>query len=412
MDADEGVAARCAQLRHQLAEALESGAERGIGGTPHPSTVRCRDDECPVAPRHDEVEVVDQAVIPVAEQDEVRQVGASAEEPVAEVMGVQPFDPGLGAAGAGAAAVATHEGSALRLGGPPLPAAHCERFAALLDHCHDGRLAEDPPDVRPRECGPAFQVGATGRGVVGHDGGVDVHDDLAARGVTGAPVGVGGDLGRPGDGRETTGRGALTGRADVDVSRRRRRVATGLLLLRAFAPGVPLDLRLDRRDEDSALVRAHAHRHVQHARFVPPVVERLPAGQRLLTGIEPVCPAPLPHGALDLGCRRLEGQVQQGHLGVRLGDAGQGAHLRIGQPPLGERRLDQRERLERTGNTDVLPRSTGGEPALPGQPVGAGHDPHGVPSVSSVELGDQAEPGRGGRGQADGAGGDGRRQLG
>ena len=69
-------------------------------------------------------------------------VGASAVEPVPHVMGVQAFDAGLRAAGAGAAAVAAQQGPALGLGGAAPAAADGEGFAALLEHDHGGGLAE------------------------------------------------------------------------------------------------------------------------------------------------------------------------------------------------------------------------------------------------------------------------------
>ena len=57
--------------------------------------------------------VVDQAVVGVAEEHEVGQFGAATEQPVPHVVGVQPFDAGLRAAGAGAAAVAAQQRPAL-----------------------------------------------------------------------------------------------------------------------------------------------------------------------------------------------------------------------------------------------------------------------------------------------------------
>jgi hypothetical protein len=47
------------------------------------------DDERAVAAGHDQTAVVDEAVVGVAQQDEVGHVGAATEQPVPEVMGMQ-----------------------------------------------------------------------------------------------------------------------------------------------------------------------------------------------------------------------------------------------------------------------------------------------------------------------------------
>jgi hypothetical protein len=127
---------------------------------------------------------VDEAVVPVAQEDEVRQVRAPAEEPVPEVVRVQALDAALRAPGARAAAVPAQKGGALCASGAPLPAADGQRLAILLEHGDDRGLAEHPASRRGRERRPALDVGAAGRGVVGQDGGVDVDDHLAAGRVT------------------------------------------------------------------------------------------------------------------------------------------------------------------------------------------------------------------------------------
>jgi hypothetical protein len=84
----------------------EAGGEGGVGGAPEVAAVGCGDDQPAVLAAEDEVVVVDEAVVGVAEQDEVGQVGCSAVQPVPQVVGVQALDAGLGAAGAGATTVA------------------------------------------------------------------------------------------------------------------------------------------------------------------------------------------------------------------------------------------------------------------------------------------------------------------
>lgn len=70
MDADEGVTR--GEGRGQPGEAAGEG---GVRGTPDAAAVGCADDEDAVAAADDEVEMVDETVVPVAQEDETGQIG-------------------------------------------------------------------------------------------------------------------------------------------------------------------------------------------------------------------------------------------------------------------------------------------------------------------------------------------------
>ena len=238
MDADERVVGGAGRLR----ETGKAAGEGRVCRTPDPATVGCGDDEATVAATHDEVELVDETVVPVAQEDEVRKIGAAAEQPVPHVMYVQALDACLVAAGARAATVPAEQRPALRLAGSPLPAPQRERFATLLEHRHDSGLAQHASGHRRRERGATLEVRAACRGVVGEDGGVDVHDHFAAGRIAGSAAGVGGHLGQRCQCGDPSGGGAFAGVGDVVPGRRVRFTTGGSGLRRpgALAPGVSL----------------------------------------------------------------------------------------------------------------------------------------------------------------------------
>src|SRR5687767_7555555 len=141
-------------------DAGQSGAEGGVGGAPDVPAVGRQDDQPTTLPAQDEVVVVDQSVVGVAEQHEVGQVGAPAVKPVPHVVGVQAFDAGLRAAGPGAAAVAVQQCPALPRGGAAPAAADCEGLASSLEHDHGGGLAEHAAGLGAGDGGAALVVGA------------------------------------------------------------------------------------------------------------------------------------------------------------------------------------------------------------------------------------------------------------
>ncbi len=166
----------------------EPDGERGIGSPPDLPAVGGQDDQPTVLAAQDEVVVMDQTVVDVAEEHEVGQLRASTEQPVPHVMGVEALDPRLRAAGTRAAAVAAQQRPALRPGGAALAATVGEGFASLLQHDHGGGLAEHAARLRACDRRAALEVRASGRGVVGEHVGVDVDHDLASRRVPGPTV--------------------------------------------------------------------------------------------------------------------------------------------------------------------------------------------------------------------------------
>jgi hypothetical protein len=203
-----------------VCDTRQAAGEGGIGGAPDAVAVRCGDDEDAAETGHSQAGVVDEAVVAVAvaQQDEVRQVGAAAEQPVPHVVGVQTFDAGLLAARTGAAAVPAQEGHALSLGGAPFPPTDGQGLAALFEHGDHGCLAQHPPGHGRRQGRPALEIRAAGRGVIGEDGGVDVHDDLPARWIAGAAIGVHGGLGQRGQRGEATRGDSSAGQCHLIVA--------------------------------------------------------------------------------------------------------------------------------------------------------------------------------------------------
>ena len=368
--------------------------------------------------------VVDQAVVGVAEQYEVGQFGAAAEQPVPHVVGVQAFDAGLRAAGPGAAAVAAQQRPALGLGGAPLAAADGERFAALLQHDHGGGLAEHAAGLGAGDRRAALEVGAAGGGVVGQHVGVDVHHDLAARRVAGPAVHGHAGLGERAEGGDAAGGGALAGPADRRVlgaalgdgavHRAAGRAdllvrGLGLRVLRAFPAGLALGQGVDRGQQGGTGLHPHPDLDRQVALVVGPVLEGLPVLRPPVPGLRAGVVVGAPPGAAEpLGLRRgrRRGELQQRGLAVRRGDPGQRPHLGVGQPAGGERGRDQRQPAQRPGHPDVLAGGDRGHAALPGEPVPAGLDADSVPAAALVELRHQPQPCRRRRGQAHRPGGD------
>ena len=390
-------------------------AEGGVGGAPDVPAVGGGDDQPAAAPAQDEVVVVDEAVIGVAEQHEVGQVGAAAVQPVPHVVGVQPFDAGLRAAGPGAAAVAAQQGPALGGGGAALAAADGQRFASLLQHDHGGGLAEHAAGLRAGDRRAALVVRASGRGVLGEHVGVDVHHDLATRRVTGAAVDAHAGRGERAEGVNAAGGGALAGQADGLVAGTALgHVAVhpaaggadllvtvlGPLVLRAFPAGVAFGEGVDRDHEGGAGLGGHPDLEGQPALVVGPRLEGLPDPR---PPIQPrvlvVDASPGPAEPLGLRRGRRGRELQQRRLAVGGGDAGQRPHLGVGQPAGGERGRDLRQPAQRPGHPHVLACGDRRHAALPGQPVRAGIDPRSVPAAALVELGHQPQPRRGRRRQ-------------
>jgi len=129
-------------------------------------------------------------VVGVAEQHQIGQVGAPAEQPVPHVVGVQAFDAGLGAPGSGAAAVAAQQRPSLRGGRTALAPTYGQGLVTLFEHDDGGGFAEHAARLRARDRRTALEVGAPRGGVVGENSGVDVHDDLASGRIAGAAVEV------------------------------------------------------------------------------------------------------------------------------------------------------------------------------------------------------------------------------
>ena len=112
---------------------------------------------------------------------------------------------------------------------------------------------------------------------------------------------------------------------------------------------------------------------------------------RGLTGFGlPVDAAPAPHDALHVDRRARAPHREQARLGLRGRDAGQGAHLGVGELSARQRLGQGRQRPEGAGHPDMLAGGARGESDAPGEPLGAGAEAVG-PASAGVELADQRE---------------------
>jgi hypothetical protein len=121
-------------------------------------------------------------------------------------------------------------------------------------------------------------------------------------------------------------------------------------------------------------------------------VER-PAGMlaRGLAGFRlPVHATPAPHDPLNVDRRARSPHREQARFGLRGRDAGQSAHLGVGQLSARGRRGQGRQRPEGAGDSDMLAGGARGKSDSPGEPFGAGTEP-GVPAAARVELANERE---------------------
>ena len=249
----------------------EAGGEGRVGGAPDVSAVGGEHDQPAGFPAQDEAVVVDEAMVGVAEQDEVGQLGAPAEQPVPHVMGMEAFDAGFGAAGPGASAVAAQQCPALRFRGAPPAATDGERFPTLLQHDHRGGLAEHAAGLGAGDRRPALEVRPAGGRVVGQHLRVDVHHDLAPGWIPGAAIHGHAGLGECAEGGDAPGGGALAGESDgcvvgAALGHRVVHPAAGLAghlvrgpslrILGALAAEVPLGEGVDRGQQGARRPRA------------------------------------------------------------------------------------------------------------------------------------------------------------
>jgi hypothetical protein len=113
------------------------------------------------------------------------------------------------------------------------------------------------------------------------------------------------------------------------------------LLGRPRSTGRSLDAGIDRREQRGTFFRAEARPEGEHAVVVPPRLELSPDGDRI--AVDSVCPPPLAAHPFDLGGGRLQGELDQRLLRIRIRDAGERTDLRERQPALGECGRDERQ---------------------------------------------------------------------
>jgi hypothetical protein len=102
---------------------------------------------------------------------------------------------------------------------------------------------------------------------------------------------------------------------------------------------------------------------------------------------------PTTHYALGLRGRDGAAHGEESSLGIRRRDAGQRAHLGVGQLAQLERFGESRQPAQRPSDAHPLPRRARIEAHSPGQPIGAGAEA-GPPSAAVVEVADESqEPG-------------------
>ena len=148
---------------------------------------------------------------------------------------------------------------------------------------------------------------------------------------------------------------------------------------------------LDGAQKERAVLRWELGVDVQAAVVVVPV----PAQEALAlrgVGLTRGDPARRANHALELGCGRVAGELEQLGLAVGVGDPGQRPHLRIAELPARERRADIRELTERPRDAHMLARRARRQRAAPGHPLAGRATAGPAPTLAAVELGDQLQP--------------------
>mgnify|MGYP003694073261 CR=1 FL=1 len=165
-------------------------------------------------------------------------------------------------------------------------------------------------------------------------------------------------------------------------------------------PG-PLVQRLAGRGQRLQEQRAHFRRQppAEHHGAVLVLVDVQRPARVLSRGLPglglAVHAAPAAHDPLDVGGRAGAPHPEQPLLGLRRGDAGQGADLGVRQLSTRERLGQQRQRAQGARHADLLPGRAQVESHPPAQPGGAGAEA-GVPAAAGVELADEVEEAGGG----------------
>jgi len=152
--------------------------------------------------------------------------------------------------------------------------------------------------------------------------------------------------------------------------------------------------RLQRREQDRALLRRHAEGQDEGAVLVVRQTCAQAPGSQLGVGAVLLGPAGPPHPArqpLDLRPRAVSGAVEIGLLVGGARDPGDGADLRPGDAAGAERVRRERQPLQRVGDPHPLVRRGQPHAEPPGQPVRARQQTRAGPGLPSVELSDQGQ---------------------
>ncbi len=113
-------------------------------------------------------------------------------------------------------------------------------------------------------------------------------------------------------------------------------------------------------------------------------------------------PARRPHHPLELGRRRVPGELEQVGLALVVGRTCQHAHLRVAELAAREARANQRQLAQAARNSDVLACGPWRYRAAPGNPLRRRATAASSPALAAVELTDELDPARGVGGDARG----------
>ena len=151
-----------------------------------------------------------------------------------------------------------------------------------------------------------------------------------------------------------------------------------------------IDDLLQRLDQERAPLGRYRRGDHQHAVFVAPT-QTAPLLAADPFPVVPVDPFVGSDKALQLRRATAPGDRQQRRLGLPRGHPGDGAHLRVAQDPVAERRVDARQPVERPTDADALPGGAGPEPAAVVEPVAEiAVTPFG-PAAPAVHRGDELD---------------------
>jgi hypothetical protein len=155
----------------------------------------------------------------------------------------------------------------------------------------------------------------------------------------------------------------------------------------------PIGRGLERALHHRADLRRQPAPQDDHAVVVHPGVEV--AVQMSLRGLfgrhRAIDAAPGSCDALDLGCGCAQGQIHQARLVRRRRNAGDRAHLRIGQRPAPHGCSDERKVGQRVGDAYFLARRAQTEADPPVEPMGTGKGSRSIPALAGVEALNQDE---------------------